>query len=163
MSATANNPEEQKFAIFAEAEGYNQPLIMHDLSFGRLMDEVVVPYQSDTPFFIDGAPLKKQNLRRLKILRLHKYFASDFHDLNWALKNGGEKIGRIYGDQYNVRLEAILRERGEDVTSQVVAAFDKEIKPSLKDYLPKREELIKGALTFFLNNLTSLAGLKLPP
>ncbi|MBE0545966.1 MAG: hypothetical protein IH623_31965 [Verrucomicrobia bacterium] len=161
MATTAINPEKQDvFGIFAEAEGFDRPLIMLNMSFGRLMDEVVVRYQMDEPFFVDGVPLKRQNLRKLKILRIHEFFASDFHDFNYALRNGNEKLSRIYGDQYHVRLEAMLRERGEDVTSQVVAAFDRTIKPSWKDYLPKREELIRGALQVFANNLTQLAGLK---
>jgi hypothetical protein len=64
----------------------------------------------------------------------------------------------MIGQQYHVRLEACLRETGEDVTSQVISAFDKTIKPSLKDYLPKREELIQAALQFFIKNVSQLAG-----
>lgn len=160
MSVTQINPDEGKFGIFAEADGFDKPLIMLNMSFGRLMDEIVVRYQMDEPFFVDGVPLKKQNLRKLKILRLEKFFADDFHQFNWSMKRDDDKIRRIYGDQYHVRLEAMLREHGEDVTAQVVAAFDKTIKPSWKDYLPKREELIRGALQVFVDNLTQLAGLK---
>ena len=159
QKATLNKPE--VFAIFAEAEGFDRPLIMQSLSFGRLMDEIVLPYREDQPFFVDGVSLKKQNLKKLKILRLNdERFVNDFWHFNRQLKHGDDKTSRIFGDQYHIRLEAILRENGEDVTSQVVSAFDRTIKPSLKDYLPKREELIKGALNFFLENLTQLAGVK---
>jgi hypothetical protein len=156
------NPTTQKkpdvFGIFAEADGFERPLIMLDISFGRLMEEIVLPFRSDEPFFIDGVPLKKENLRKLKILQLGDRFEYDFHTFNLQLKSSNDKISRVFGDQYNVRLEALFRENGKDVTSQIVTAFDKKIKPSLKDYLPKREELIKGALTFFLTNVTQLAG-----
>lgn len=157
---TQADPKQSKpevFGIFAEAEGFVQPLIMLNMSFGRLMDEVVYPYQTDTAFFVDGVPLKKQNLRKLKILRLRSSFSSSFWDFNNKLTRGDDKTCRIFGDQYHVRLEALLRETGEDVTSQVISAFDRTIKPSLTDYLPKREELIQAALQFFMNNLTKLA------
>ncbi len=160
--ATATNPQKpETFAIYAEAEGFDRPLIMQKLSFGRLMDEVVLPFREDQPFFVDGVSLKKQNLKKLKILRLEEdRFVHDFWNFNNQLKHGDDKTSRIFGDQYHIRIEAMLRENGEDVTSQVVTAFDKTIKPSIKDYLPKREELIKGALSFFLQNLTQLAGVK---
>jgi hypothetical protein len=49
--------ETSLFAIYAEAEGHARPLIQLDLSFARLMDDIVVPYQSEQPFFIDGVPV----------------------------------------------------------------------------------------------------------
>ena len=149
----------EKFAVFAEVEGYPQPLLMLDLSFAKLLDEIVLPYQTVQPFFIDGAPLKQSDLKRLKILRLKKNFAGHYHDLNWQLRHADATYGKMLGDQYHLRLETMLRENGEDVTSQVISAFDKTIKPSIKDYLPKREELIQGALQFFLKNVSQLAGL----
>jgi hypothetical protein len=148
-----------KFAVFAEVENHAQPLLMLNLSFGKLMDEVVLPYQTDAPFFIDGAPMKRTNLKRLKILRLTNDFEGYFSNLNHQLRAVHAGFSKMVAEQYHLRLEAILRENAEDVTSQVITAFDRTIKPSLKDYLPKREELIQGALQFFLKNVSQLAGL----
>jgi hypothetical protein len=148
-----------KFAVYAEVESYSQPLLMLDLSFAKLMDEVVLPYQTNEPFFIDGAPLKRTDLKRLKIMRLEKNFGIRFRDLNWQLHRAGIDYSKMLGEQYHLRLDAMLRENGEDVTAQAISAFDKTIKPSLKDYLPKREELIQTALQFFLKNVSQLAGL----
>jgi hypothetical protein len=67
------------------------------------------------------------------------------------------QLQKVYGDQYQVRLEAVLREGGEDVTSQVLKAFDRTIKPSIKDYLPKREELIEMASKFFWEGIKTLS------
>ena len=50
-------PADQLFAVFAEAEGHDRPLLQLDLTFPRLMDDVVVPYHSNETFFIDGAPI----------------------------------------------------------------------------------------------------------
>ena len=55
-------------------------------------------------------------------------------------------------------MEALLREHGEDVTSQVISAYDKTIKHQLKDYLPKREELIKTTLQVFIESVKLLNG-----
>lgn len=147
------------FAVFAESDGQSKPLIMTHLTFARLMDEVVLPYQTDEAFFIDGAPLKKKDLKRLKILKQEDFFGDTLRELHHGMRWNGHdlKMRQLYTDQYHIRLEALLRESGEDVTSQVIKAFDKTIRPSIKDYLPKREELIKAALEIFVESMKALS------
>lgn len=132
---------QDKFTVIAEADGYSSPLVLTNLPFARVMDDVIVPYQGDEPFFIDGAPLTRQRLKKLKIVRQKEFFEQSFADLHYTLREGNVQLQKLYGEQYHVRLEALLREAGDDVTSQVIKAYDRTIKPSLKDYLPKREEL----------------------
>lgn len=141
------------FAIFAEVKDCNTPLFLTDLTFAQLIDEVVVPYESDAPFFIDGVPLKKDKIKKLKIIELSSSFNSTFHDMHWRIRQGDPKESKIIADQYHIRLEALLRESGIDVTSQVIKAFDSTIRPKLKDYLPNREELIKAAIAVFIEGL----------
>jgi len=155
-SGTGEEAPEQIFAVFAEATGYQRPLVMTDMSFGRLIDEIIFPYETDQPFFIDGAPLKKTNLSRLKVLRQSPSLAGRLADLYNGLTRGPIEKQRLYGEQYHVRLEALLRESAEDVTAQVLKAFDRTVKPSLKDYLPKREVLIAAAFQFFLESMRNL-------
>ena len=45
---------EPKIAVLAEKKDYERPLYLHSLSFGRLMDDVVVPYEAGDAFFVDG-------------------------------------------------------------------------------------------------------------
>jgi len=54
--------------------------------------------------------------------------------------------------------DALLRETGEDVTSQVVKAYKQTIGTRIKDYLPKREELIAAAFQLFLQGVKMLGG-----
>ena len=42
---------------------------MTGLTIARLFDDVVIPYQTGETFFIDGAPVKSRDLRRIKVLR----------------------------------------------------------------------------------------------
>jgi len=151
--------KEDQFAVFAEADDQSKPLIMTHLTFARLMDEVVLPYQTNEAFFVDGAPLKKQNLKRLKIIKQEDLFNSIYHDLHRTMRwRGGDlKRQQLYGEQYHIRLEALLRESGVDVTAQILKAFDRTIKPSLKHYIPKREELIKAALMIFVESMKALS------
>ena len=58
--------KEERFAVFAEAKGFDKPLLLMDLTFARLIDDIVVPYDKGDPFFIDGAPLDRTNIRRIK-------------------------------------------------------------------------------------------------
>jgi len=152
-----NQKKEDVFAVFAEAENQSKPLILTHLSFAKLMDDVVLPYQTDEAFFIDGAPLKRKDLKRLKIIKQHEFFDRTFSDLHYTLRFHSDiKKQQLYGDQYHLRLEALLRESGEDVTSQILKAFDKTIRPSLKDYIPKREELVGAALSLFVESMKAL-------
>jgi len=63
--------EEKKelFAIFAEVEGYEKPLILTDLTFARLIDDVIYLFKKEEPFFIDSVPITQAKIRKLKILR----------------------------------------------------------------------------------------------
>ena len=147
---------EHRYAVYAEAEGHERPLLQVDLTFARLMDDIVVPYHSKEPFFIDGAPLTASKLTRIKLLRLGRDFDYERKRFNRALSNDNPQIRKLYGEQYTVRFQHLLREYSEDVTSQVVKAFNHAIKPSLKDYLPKREELISAALKLFVEGVNAL-------
>ena len=51
-----------QLAVYAESSSYSKLLIISDLSFGRLMDDIVVPYQQNESFFIDGVSLKRDEL-----------------------------------------------------------------------------------------------------
>ena len=117
-------PTKNTFGIYAEAEGHSQPLIMTKVPFGRLMDDIVVPYQTDKPFFVDGAPVTRKELKKLKIIRLNDNFADAFDHMHHLLQHSGISIQKLYGEQYQIRVEALLRGNGEDVTSQIISAYE---------------------------------------
>jgi hypothetical protein len=75
-----------------------------------------------------------------------------------ALNRADAPIRKLHGEQYTTRFEHMLRENSEDVTSQVLKAYDKVIKPSIKDYIPKRDELISTALKLFVERVKALGG-----
>lgn len=149
---------EEKFAVYAEAEGRDKPLLLLDLTFARLIDDIVVPYESDEAFFIDGVPLTRSHIKRIKILKLSEGFARDLWDFDRTLTRGDHPNRKIYGDQYHTRFEHILRTNSIDVTSQVIKAYNQAIKPRIKDYLPKREELIGTATKIFIEGMKLLGG-----
>ena len=51
--------KESLFGVIAEVKGRNKQLVLLTLTFGRLIDEIVKPYDTDEAFFIDGVPVKK--------------------------------------------------------------------------------------------------------
>ena len=148
---------EEKFALLAEVEGNAKPLIGFNISLARLFDDVVVPYQSEEPFFIDGVPVTRANIKRLKIMKQGPEFEPALNQFNRTLTRAGSiEFRKVYGEQYHTRVEALLRVNTEDVTSQIIKAFDTAIKPSLKDYLPYREELISSASKLFWEGIKLL-------
>jgi len=151
-----SNERQERFAVFAEVEGFDRPLIYTDLTFARLIDDVVLALEKKEPFFIDGALVAREKIKRLKVLRQKEGFYHSMALLYRRLSHGQPAIQKTYGEQYHVRLEAALRDGCEDVTSQVIKAFDKKIKPHLKDYLPKQEQLIEAAYQVLLLTLKTL-------
>lgn len=153
-------PEETRkpdplFGVIAEVAGRDKQLVHLNLTFGRLIDEIVKPYDSGEAFFIDGVPVKKPEIRRIKIVSLTEEFQDAIFELERGLKHGDNR--KVYGDQYETRFEHILRTKVEDVTSQIIKAYNQAVKPSLKDYIPKREELISAATTIFVEAMKALA------
>lgn len=146
-----------RFAVLAEAESYEIPIYQADLTFARLMDDIVVPYQMSEPFFIDGVPVTPNKLRRIKLLQLADSFQEARGTFETSLtRSGNPAVRKTYGEQYHIRLEHDLRMHSVDVTSQVIKAYNQAIKPSIKDYLPRRNELIPAALELFTQGLKSL-------
>ncbi len=147
---------ERKFAVVAEKTGYGKPLYLHDLTFARLIDDVVVPYESNKPFFIDGVSVKRGELAKIKILQQAQDFSEQFSRLHLYVTMPKSKGMHVTTTEYPVRLDALFRGTGDDVTSQVIQAFDVKIRPKLKDYLPKREELISAAFQVFVESMKRL-------
>ena len=151
--------KEEVFAVYAVRKAEPTPLIQTHFSFRRLMDEIVIPFESTESFFIDGASIKATDLDRIKIIRQKPFFNDTFHALHRGMRWGGDlKKQELYAKQYHVRLEALLRESGDDVTAQVVNAFRTAIKPKIKDYLPKNEALLDAALKVFTETIKVLSG-----
>jgi hypothetical protein len=82
--------EEKKelFAVYAVRKSEAAiPLIQTHLSFGQLMDDIVMPFESGEMFFIDGAPVKATDLDRIKVIQQKELFNRTFHDLHWMMRN----------------------------------------------------------------------------
>ncbi|HBR16987.1 MAG: hypothetical protein A3G39_00330 [Deltaproteobacteria bacterium RIFCSPLOWO2_12_FULL_43_16] len=146
-----------QFGVAAEVEGRTGQLVLLNLPFGRLIDEIIVPYDKDEAFFIDGVPVTRKTIRRIKIIELDQAFRQAMWELEVGLKRGEPTRQKIYGDQYVTRFEHILRNNAPDVTAQVLKAYNQAVKPSLKDYIPKREELISAATNIFVEAMKALS------
>ena len=149
--------KESLFGVIAEVKGRNKQLVLLTLTFGRLIDEIVKPYDTDEAFFIDGVPVKKTEIHRIKIVSLTEKFQYGLSDLHHGLTLGDHHRQKIYGDQYETRFEHVLRTNAEDVTSQIIKAYNQAVKPKLKDYIPQRAELISAATTIFVEAMKALA------
>lgn len=145
-----------KFAVLAEKKAYERSLYLHSLSFGRLMDDVVVPYEAGDAFFVDGVSVDKKTLVRIKIVRQSPNFDHHFMQLpNFAAAPSSGKF--VKASDYAVRLDVLFRGHTEDVTGQVINAFKVGVLPRLKEYMPKRDELLSAALTVFVEATKQLA------
>jgi len=149
--------EHKLFGIIAESEGHEKQMVLLDFPFGRLMDEIIVPYDTGESFFIDGVPATKEKIKRIKIVELGSSYQHAMSELKRGMTIGSDSKKKTYGEQYETRFEHILRTNTVDVTSQVIKAYNEVIKPSYKDYIPKRKELIDGATTVFIEGMKLLS------
>jgi hypothetical protein len=148
-----DDKKEYLFAVISEINDYPKSLILTHLNFAQLMEDVVIPYQNDKPFFVDGVPVTRKKIKKIKIIGQMEFFKNTFSELHHTMRRGELDKQKIYAEQYNVRLEALLRESGEDVTSQIIKAYDLSVKPKLTKYLPNRKELYDAALNLFIEGL----------
>jgi hypothetical protein len=153
MSTEIEQSEIKKFTVLAIRKGEATPLLLGDLLWDRLMEDVVIPFDSGDLFFIDGAPVKATDLDRIKILLHGPNFASGFHRLHWSMRTGDVKTKEMYAKQYPIFIEALLRENCVDVTSQVISAFRTAIKPKLKDFIPDKKALLDASVSLFTAGL----------
>lgn len=144
------------FAVLASKREHDSPLYLQGLTFGRLIDEVVVPYETKTAFFIDGVPVTRADLTRLKIVQQGPEFAERFRDLHYFLQRGGSNA-RVTAEDYPMKLAALFRGSGVDVTVQVLNAYEAEIGDRLKDYLANRPQLIEAAAKVFFETIRLLS------
>ncbi len=145
----APTEQELRFAVLAEKEGYDQPLFSHNLVLTRLYEDIIVPYDDDKPFFIDGVPVKKDTLRRIKITRQTDRFAALFAQLHervrWNHRNAGVFIPIA---DYPGRLDALFRESGIDVTGQLIDAFreKKKFKVPLPEIIAAASQVVAAGI-----------------
>ena len=95
-------PPEPEFLILAESSAKPKPLLQTNLSFGRLMDEVVVPYETGDPFFVDGAPVTREGLVRVLIAQQERSFNAAMAHLHECLRIQRPLILRIPISEFEI-------------------------------------------------------------
>jgi hypothetical protein len=115
--------DELRFAVLAEKDGEPRALYLHGLTVTKLYEHIVVPYEEDRPFFVDGAPLDRKTLRRIKIIRHDEEFGLELHRLHNRIKNPrGSDLHTPVAD-YPARLLALFQEQSTDVTSDIIDVY----------------------------------------
>jgi hypothetical protein len=142
------------FVVVAVRTHEPTQLVMVRLSWERLMEDIVIPYDTGEMFFIDGAPVKATDLDRLKILLEGPSFEPQFRQLHTHLRVSDAK--EMYAKQYNTFFNALLQANCTDVTSQVIKAFRTEVKPRLKNYLREKKDILEVGYRLFGESLKAL-------
>jgi hypothetical protein len=154
MSGTgASITAESRFTITAVRKDNPAFLLQLNLSWARLMEDVVIPFDSGEMFFVDGAAIKATDLDRLKILVNGEGFDNAFELLHWQMRTGSTTTKEMYAKQYPVFIEAMLREYCNDVTSQVVSAYKTAIKPRLKDHMPDKNAIFDAGVKILVEGM----------
>jgi len=101
-------------------------------------------------------PVRKDELVRIKVVRQAPDFERQFIELHhFATRPSSGNF--VKAADYPTRLDILFRGQSEDVTGQIINAFKVGILPRVKEYLPKRDELVAAALTIFSETMKRLA------
>ena len=138
MSQDTESEKVEFYAVYVEAKGHEKPLLQLELNFARVIDDIIVPYQTGEAFFVDGAPLTTEKITRIKVLKLNQEYERAKWLFDRDLTTGDAPTRKLYGEQYNTRFEHILRKTSEDVTSQVLKAFNQEHTPWVRSNVMTR-------------------------
>ena len=150
------DPVTSRFNVLAVRKDNPHPLFQIDLPWQRLMEDVVVPYEAEERFFLDGAPIKATELDRIKILLQTPDFNPVFRVFQREMRIGELKTRELNAKNYPIYLESILREKCVDVTAQVISAFRTEAKARLSDRLPDRKALWDATFKLAAEGLRTL-------
>ena len=155
MSKLIPNAADSRFTLLAVRKSSPEVLLQLDLPWERLMEDIVIPFESGEPFFVDGAPVKATELDRMKILVNGPEFSSHVNRLHWLMRAGDVHLD---ASQYHLRLETLTREDCTDITSQVISAFITAVKPKLTDHLPDKKALFDAAIQLVIAGTKAWSG-----
>jgi hypothetical protein len=140
--------QELRFAVLAEKEGDPRSLFLHGLTINKLYEHIVVPYEEDKPFFIDGVPLERKTLRRIKIIREDVEFVHDLDRLHNRIQNPRGSDMHTPISDYPGQLVALFHERNLDVTSDVVNAYreKKKLRLPVDELIAAAAQIVTAAM-----------------
>ena len=88
---------EPRFGVVAEIEGRSRQVVLLNLPFGRLIDEIIVPYDNGDPFFIDGVSVTRKSIGRIKVVELGESFRVAMREFENKLNRGEPQNQKILG------------------------------------------------------------------
>jgi hypothetical protein len=139
---------ELRFAVLAEKEGDIRSLFLHGLTITKLYEHIVVPYEEDKPFFVDGVPLERKTLRRIKIIREDQEFVQDLDRLHNRVQLPRASDMHTPIADYPGLLVSLFQERNVDVTSDVINAYreKKKLKLPLDELIAAAAQIATAAI-----------------
>jgi hypothetical protein len=111
------------FCVYGETEN-GDVLMQLGLDVGSLLSDHAEPYEAGRSFILDGANVKKGELRRFKILAETEYFRSEMDNVGWWMRRGGDEVARskLTIEGYETIVNDLMRQHTKDVTATMVTA-----------------------------------------
>jgi hypothetical protein len=131
---------EECFSVFAKKTGSDKGLLMNALTFARLLDDVVHPYKENKPFFIDGRTVTQGELDVIKIVKEGSEFGQRLEYFLRRMRIPRTEEFKLSPEKFDLYLESLIRDQCEDVTSQVINAYDS-AQGKFKKYLKEQDWL----------------------
>jgi hypothetical protein len=116
------------YAVLGEAKEYDKPLFSHSMSLKALMVDIVGPYESGDAFRLDGVPVTKDTLTRLKVVKQGSGLTFSIDKCGRYLHRG--KQSKLSRDAYWDRIDMHFRQC-PDVTNLLVQAYVDRFKPEV--------------------------------
>jgi hypothetical protein len=129
----------RRYAVLLEKMGAEHMTVCaHDLSFDRLMEDLVIPYEERKPFRVDGTHFQNRDeVARVKIVAQTQQFDDALSLLNRGIAYPNGHSRHVPLSDYPGRLAAIFRSQARDITSDILNVYAE--KKKLK--LPSKETI----------------------
>jgi len=160
----------QAMAVFVQLKEGGEELLVRNMTLERVLEEVVVPYNTSELFFIDGIRADASKIHRIKILvqqpdfevlmsELFKTIAGrspQFLPNSPRAKSATEDAIRNKSE----RITAIVEQYSEDITSQMMDAYAATMMGSvskLQDFQDERKALLDGFRKRVIDSVQAIA------
>ena len=154
-----DNRKEPTFVVMLGLAGEKRPIFQSGYPLGRLLDEVVVPHETDEKFLVAGRWVERgDGIESLRVIRGDSTLVANLFDIHRAQAHGAKESAKSY-EQYALRVIGAVEAFGEDITAQVLSAYKRTLKDKLSEWVPKNKaDITAKVMATLLESLEALGG-----
>lgn len=117
------------FAVFIQLHQDKETYLDYNCTFEQIVENVIVPYNTKEPFFVDGINTDATKIKRIKILVQKPDFTHKITDLHHTISGAKFSRQRAHIERLKAlqtkdqQILSIVETLADDITPQVMSAY----------------------------------------